>query len=119
MKCLRHNLDAAGVCVWCGRAVCSECIGASIPPRLTCSESCIAAVAGQKQALELLLEKSRQTARANSVYYYICGGLSAGATIAAWYWLPSPLLMWFTGASAAGLIFSGAWYGRVARKKNL
>ena len=118
MKCLRHNLEAVGVCVWCGRALCSQCVEAPGPARLACSEGCAAALTRHEQALEMLLEKSRQTARANSVYYYLCGGLSAGATVAAWYWLPSPLLMWFTGASAVALIFSGAWYGRVARKKD-
>jgi disulfide bond formation protein DsbB len=67
----------------------------------------------------MLLQKSRQSARANSVYCYLCGALSAGATVAAWYWMPVPLLMWFTGASAVVLIISGAWFGRGAGKMKL
>ena len=43
---------------------------------------------------------------------------AAGATVAAWYLMPVPLLMWFTGASAVVLIISGIWFGRGARKIN-
>lgn len=119
MKCPRHEVEAIGVCAWCGRALCPQCAGASAVSRLACAEGCAAALARQERALESLVEKSVQTARANSVNYYLCGVLSAGATVAAWFWLPSPLLMWFTGATAVALIFSGVWLGRVARKMKL
>ncbi|MGO8699705.1 MAG: hypothetical protein ACLQVY_18550 [Limisphaerales bacterium] len=119
MRCLRHDLEAVGVCAWCGRALCRQCADVAAASRLSCAEGCASALARQERAAELLMEKSVQTARANSVNYYLCGILSAGATVAAWFWLPSPLLMWFTGASAAALIFSGAWLGRVARKMKL
>jgi disulfide bond formation protein DsbB len=76
-------------------------------------------LARNERMLEMLLQKSRQSARANSVYCYLCGGLSAGTTVAAWHWLPSPLLMWLTGVSAVVLIISGAWFGRGARKMKL
>jgi hypothetical protein len=116
VKCLRHDLDAIGICAYCGRALCRQCAPGSGPARLTCEDGCAAALARNERSLDFLLEKSLQSARANSVYYYVCGVLSAGATVAAWYWLPVPLLMWFTGASSVALIFSGFWFGRVARK---
>ena len=116
MKCFKHDADAVGVCLYCGRALCAPCASATAGSRLACSEECAAALARQERTLEMLLHKSRQSARANSVYCYLCGALSAGATVAAWHWLPSPLLMWFTGASAVALIISGAWFGRGARK---
>jgi hypothetical protein len=116
MKCLRHDLEAVGVCAWCGRALCAQCAGAPGTARLACSEGCAAGLARHERSLELLLEKSVQTARANSVNYYLCGALSAGAAVAAWFWLQVPLLMWFLGGSAVALILSGAWLGRVARK---
>jgi hypothetical protein len=64
----------------------------------------------------MLMQKSRQSARANSVYCYLCGAMSAGATVAAGFWMPVPLLMWFTGASAFVLVISGFWFGRGAKK---
>jgi disulfide bond formation protein DsbB len=49
----------------------------------------------------------------------LCGALSAGGTVAAWFWLPVPLLMWLLGGSAAALIISGAWFGRGAGQMKL
>jgi hypothetical protein len=118
MKCFQHDAEAVGVCPWCGRAVCSACAPAAgtNKQRLACSDECAIALARNEVALDLLLQKSRQSARANSVYCYLCGAILAGATVAAWYELPSPLLMSFTGACALALFISGAWFGRGARK---
>ncbi len=117
MKCLRLDLVAVGVCAYCGRALCRQCANVSGAERLACEEGgCAAALARNDNALESLVEKSRQSARANSVYYYLCGILCVGAKVAAWFWLPVPFLMWFIGATAVALIISGFWFGRVARK---
>jgi hypothetical protein len=119
MRCFKHDVEAVAVCPYCGRALCASCAVAAAAPRLACSAECAAALTRNERTLELLLQKSRQSARANSVYCYLGGALSAGATIAAWYWLPSPLLMWLTAASAVVLIISGVSFGRGARKTNL
>jgi predicted nucleic acid-binding Zn ribbon protein len=119
MKCFKHDVEAVAVCPYCGRALCASCAAATAAPRLACSEECAAALTRNERMLEMLLQKSRQSARANSVYCYLAGALSAGATIAAWYWLPSPLLMWLTGASAVVLIISGVFFGRGARKMKM
>jgi len=119
MKCLRHEQEAVGVCAWCGRGLCRQCGDWSGAARLACSEGCAAALARHERALEMVLEKSRQTARAQAVNYYLCGAVSAGATIAAWFWLPAPLLMWFTGLTALVLLLSGLWLDRVSRKMKL
>jgi hypothetical protein len=120
MKCFKHDTEAVAVCPYCGRALCPACANASTSaaPRLVCSEACATALTRTERTLEMLLQKSRQSARANSVYCYLCGALSAGATFAEWYWMPVPLLMWLTGASAVVLIISGVWFGRGARKMN-
>jgi hypothetical protein len=116
MKCLRHDLEAVGVCAYCGRALCRECAkNVSGTARLACEGTCAAALARHEHALESLVEKSLQSARANSVYYYVCGVLCVGATIASGYWLPIPFLMWFLGGTAVALIISGYWFGRVGR----
>jgi hypothetical protein len=116
MKCPRHDQEAIGVCAYCGRGLCRQCVGNSPPARLSCDENCAAALARNCHALESLVEKSLQSARANSVYYYLCGALCAGATGAASYWMPIPFLLWFLGGTAVALIISGFWFGKVARK---
>src|SRR5665213_1090619 len=121
MKCFKHDIDAVAICPYCGRAMCAPCasVTAGAAPRLACSEECAQALARNEGILRLLLQKSRQSARANSVYCYLCGGLSAGGVVAAWFWLPVPLVMWLLGGSAVALIISGAWCGRGAGKMNL
>jgi hypothetical protein len=109
-------LEAIGICAYCGRALCRQCASASTSARLTCEGDCATSLTRNERSVEFLLEKSLQSARANSIYYYVFGAVSAGATVAAWFWLPVPLLMWFTGASAVALIFSGFWFGRIAGK---
>jgi hypothetical protein len=118
LKCFQHDTEAVGVCPWCGRALCAACapVEGAAKQRLACSDQCAKALARHEFALDLLLQKSRQSARANSVYCYLCGAILAGATVAAWYELPSPLLMWFTGSCAVALFISGAWFGRGAKK---
>ena len=85
-------------------------------PRLACSRECEAALEGQEKSLQLLVDKSSQTAKASAFYCYLTSGLSAAAAIAAWFMLPSPFLIYFTGACAVVLFAAGFWYGRVARK---
>jgi hypothetical protein len=69
-----------------------------------------------KTSIQLLLERSAQNARASAVYCYLSATLSGSAAIAAWFWLPSPFLMAFTGGSALVLAAAGFWHGRVGRK---
>ena len=117
MKCFNHDAAAVAVCPWCGRALCAPCASAAAPKgrRLACSEECAQALARDEGALEMLLQKSRQSARASSVYYYLCGGLSAGAAVASWYWVGIPFVTWLLGGSAVALIISGVWFGRTAK----
>ena len=66
----------------------------------------------------MILQRSAQSARVSAFYCYVSGGLSAGAAVVAWFMLPSPFLILFTGACAVVLIASGIWYGRGAKRKN-
>jgi len=120
MKCFHHPAaDSVAVCAYCGRALCPACIPAPQAARITCSADCAAAIGRDGQALRLLLEKGAQSARASAFYCYLCGALSAGAAVAAWFMLPSPFLIYFTAGCAAVLIAAGFWYGRVAQKHTL
>jgi len=118
MKCFKHNdNEAVAICAYCGRALCRDCIPSSTSTRMFCSDGCSAALALNENTMQLLLHKSEQSARASAFYCYLCGGSSAGAAVAAWFMLPSPFLIYFTGGCAVVLILSGIWYQRGARKR--
>ena len=116
MKCFKHPGEAVGVCAHCGRAVCNECIKPS-DARLACSQECAAALVEGDMAIRQLLHKSSQSARASAFYCYLTGALSAAAAVGAWFLLPSPFLILFTGGCALALIASGIWYSRTAGRQ--
>ncbi len=86
---------------------------------MVCSAACDAALTQNDKALQLILSKSLQSARASAFYSYLCGGLSAAGAVGAWFYLPVPFLVWFTAGCSLVFIASGIWYGRIARKQNL
>ncbi|MGA2247722.1 MAG: hypothetical protein ABSH48_22275 [Verrucomicrobiota bacterium] len=116
MKCFKHNaVDAVAVCAFCGRAMCPECLPAASSSPLACTTGCADQLTRQAEAIQTLLERSRQSARASALYCYLSGGLSAGAAVAASFMLPSPFLVWFAAGCAVALLSAGFWHGRVAR----
>ena len=116
MKCTAHHAEAVAVCAYCGRALCADCIKPSATQRMVCSDACAAALTRDDRAMQLILQKSLQSARASAFYCYLCGGLSAAAAIGASFYLPLPFLVWFTGGCAIVFIASGIWYSRIAKK---
>ena len=115
MKCFNHNAaDAVAVCTYCGRALCTACIPFPTASRVVCSSECQAGLERNERAMQQLLEKSTQSARASAFYYYLCGGLLAGAAVAAWFMLPSPVLIYFTAGCALVCFAAGFWHGRGA-----
>lgn len=120
MKCFQHNAaDAVAVCAYCGKAICLDCIASPNAARMVCSQHCASALTREGKIIELLLAKSSQNARASAFYCYLTAGLSAAAAIVAWFILPSPFLIYFTGGCAAVLTAAGLWYGRVAKQHGL
>jgi hypothetical protein len=120
MKCFKHNAaDALAVCAYCGKAICLDCLPSLSLARMVCSTDCASALAREGKVIQLLLDKSAQSARASAFYCYLTSGLSAAAAIAAWFMLPSPFLIYFTGGCAVVLIAAGFWYGRVAKQHGL
>src|SRR5215471_6941785 len=116
MRCVAHKAEAVAVCSYCGRALCPDCLHSSEAPRMACSSQCANALAEGEKAMQMMLQHGRQNAKASAFYCYLCAGLSAVAAIAAWFMLPSPFLILFTGACALVLTASGVWYGRIARQ---
>lgn len=125
MKCLRHpTTDAVAACAYCGRGVCPDCILSPATVRIVCSTDCATALTRGDEALnqlaavnQQLLQLSFRNARASAFYCYLCAALSAAAAVVAWFMLPSPYLMFFTGGCAVVLLLSGIWYSRAARKR--
>ena len=113
MKCLKHRpTDAVAVCSYCGRALCPDCIHNPAALRVVCSTACAEALSRGEKALETILQQSVRSAQASAFYCYVCAGLSAAAALVAWFMLPSPFLILFTGACAVVLMLSGIWYSR-------
>jgi hypothetical protein len=117
MKCFKHKTDAVAICSYCGRAMCEECVTSPSAPRLVCSAECAAGIARDERAMQSILQKSVQSLKASAFYCYVCGALSAGAAVAAWFMLPSPFLIYFTGACAVVLFACGIWYTWASRKQ--
>ncbi|HEY4416649.1 MAG TPA: hypothetical protein VGO57_13245 [Verrucomicrobiae bacterium] len=117
MKCVAHQVEAIAICAYCGRALCAECARPGPTQRMTCSESCTAALTRADQAMASILQKSLQSARASAFYSYLCGGLSAAGAVGAYFYLPVPFLVWFTAGCSGVFIASGIWYGRIARRQ--
>ncbi|HEY1788344.1 MAG TPA: hypothetical protein VGJ73_09325 [Verrucomicrobiae bacterium] len=116
MKCAAHQTDATGVCAWCGRAVCAVCGKSSESRRLVCSDDCATALAREARAMDSILRKSLQSARASAFYSFLCGVLSAGGALGAWYYLPSQFLIWFCAGCSVVFFTSGLWFAAIARK---
>jgi len=91
----------------------------TLPQRLACSPGCATALEQEAAALRQLLQQSLQNARASAFYCYLCAGLSAAGAVVAYFMLPSPFLIMFTGGCAVALTVSGFWYGRGVRKRDL
>ena len=117
MKCAAHHSEAVAVCAYCGRALCADCAKSSTTQRMICSDACAAALAADEKAMQLILQKSLQSAQASAFYCYLCAGLSAAGAIGAEIYLPVPFLVWFTAGCSVIFIASGIWYGRIARKQ--
>ena len=83
---------------------------------MVCSDDCAAALAREARAMESILQKSLQNARASAFYSFLCGALSAAGAVGAGYYLPSPFLIWFCAGCAAVFAASGIWFARIARK---
>ena len=121
MKCFSHPSDAVGICAYCGRGLCNSCAKptmGTMTARLVCSPECATALSRDDQAMQLILQKSLQSARASAYYSYLCAALSGGGALGAWYYLPSPYLIGFTAACCAIFLASGFWYGRIANQQN-
>lgn len=116
MKCSAHQSEAVGICAYCGRAVCADCSKSSAT-QLVCSDNCAVALTRDDKAMQLVLQKSLQSARASAFYSFLCAGLSAGGAIGAHFYLPSPFLIWFTTGCASVFIASGIWYSFVGKKQ--
>ena len=89
MKCSKRDTEAVAVYAYCGRALCNDCIQSPTAPRMVCSNDCAAALTRADQAMQMMLQRSAQSARASAFYCYVSGGLSAAAAVVARFMLAS------------------------------
>jgi hypothetical protein len=118
MKCEPHSSEAAAVCAYCGRALCSQCQRATSTPRIACSATCAEALAKADRAIQLTLGKSVQQAQATAFGSYVIGILSIVFALYGHHVYPqmarcNSLL----GAFGVILIIWGFWFHSVSRKK--
>src|SRR6266404_1338147 len=117
MKCSPHQKEAVAVCIYCGKALCPECVTPAPGVRMACSTDCAAALANADKALRTLLHQTLQSTRASAFYCYICAGLSLSAAAVAWFMLPSPFRIWSSAGCRIVLIVAGGWCGCVAKQE--
>jgi hypothetical protein len=117
MKCANHHAEANAVCAYCGRALCAECGRASPGQRTACSATCAAALTKADAAVELILQKSAQSARASALNCYLGGGIFVATGVLAAFIAPMPFLIIFPPALGIVLIISGIAYSRAAKRQ--
>jgi hypothetical protein len=83
---------------------------------MVCSDDCAAALAREAKAMEAILQKSVQNARASAFYSFLCSALSVGGAVGAAHYLPEPFLIWFCAGCAVVFAASGTWFACIARK---
>jgi hypothetical protein len=96
--------------------VCADCAKTSPSRRIVCSDDCATALTREAKAIDSILQKSLQNARASALYSFLCSALSTAGAIGAWFYLPSPFLIWFCVGCAVVFTASGIWFARIARK---
>ena len=120
MKCSAHNAEANAVCAYCGRALCLDCVRPPSGQRTACSEICATSLTKADAAVELIISKSVQTARAGALTCYLLGGVFIGCGVMAGFMVPFPaFLIAFLGISGVGMLIGGVLYGRVAKKQTV
>ena len=118
MKCATHNQDATAICAHCGIALCPACSRAAGSQRTACSESCAQALTKADRAIDTVIRKSTQMAKASAYGCFFCGAVMLAFGIYARLRYPqfrvAPPLM---AAMGVGLLVFGAWYQRAAGKE--
>ena len=84
---------------------------------MVCADKCAEALARNDRAMELILQKSEQNARASAGYSFLCAGLSLGGAVGAHFYLPSPFLICFCAGCSAVFAASGILYVKIARRQ--
>jgi uncharacterized membrane protein len=82
-----------------------------------CSPACGAALIRADAAVELIISKSVQTARAGVFAFYVLGGVFVACAILAAFMMPTPFLMVFLAIWGVVMIVVGFLYGRVSKRQ--
>jgi hypothetical protein len=114
MRCLAHSAEAIGICIYCGRGVCQECVGDS--ERLTCSAACAEQFAKLTVQTAGQLKAGKANIAATVLACYLSGPLFIISGIAGGAYLRSPVLFVFSTILGAALLVMGWFYARAAKE---
>jgi hypothetical protein len=82
---------------------------------MACSEACALALAKAERAIDTILGRSTQVAKASAYGCYLCGALMIGfALYAHWRYPWLQLAHVLCGVMGVALLVFGAWYHRAA-----
>jgi hypothetical protein len=117
MKCATHKAEAIGVCAYCGRAICSECVPVPQGTRMSCSEACAHSMSRGEQAIDLILSRSLRSVKAVAQLLYFFGGCFIVVAVWTVVGLHESDMVGLILFGGGGVIFiaAGVWY----RKKTL
>ena len=113
MQCSSHNnVNATGVCAYCGRGLCSECARLSSTGQLACSENCETKLVAAARSLNATGANTLRLKVVTSYAYFLLGAISVAFALFALtlegYWL---LALW-AGPLGIAMILAGFWYKR-------
>ena len=114
MECTNHNSPAKGLCLSCGKSLCSDCISYSTNGKIICSSDCGAFLEKQELAINLLVEKSKGSSLASAYGAYLLGLIF----LAFGFFTSIAELRIFLLASGAGMVIMGIFYHINAIKKS-
>jgi|SRR6187402_1875389 len=114
MECTNHNSPAKGLCLSCGKSLCSDCISYSTTGKIICSSECGIFLEKQELAINLLVEKSKGVSLASAYGAYLLGFIF----IAFGFFSAISELKIFLLATGAGMVIMGIFYHINARKKS-
>jgi hypothetical protein len=70
MNCQKHNELAFGICAYCGRAVCSQCVSPNESLPLSCSRKCLEQIELKNLALRVFIDQSKTALKVTAYMLY-------------------------------------------------
>lgn len=118
MRCETHEIEASGVCPYCGRAFCSRCSVVQSGARRACSDACLDGLLLLDESAILSVTKGKKTLKANVKFCMFVGGVMILIGLVPLLFTPSiwPLTL-FLGVLGLAYMAGGVIYAQALREK--